>query len=619
MPYVCRTMKSGFAASLLAAAFLLFPAAGNAQEQPVWRHGTSSIGELKYKQGFARFDYVNPDAPKGGELHLSENGTFDTFNPILSKGEAASGVASLVFDTLMKSAEDEITTTYGLLAEAVSYPDDISSATFRLRPEAKWADGKPVTPEDVVFSFEKVKEHNPLLSNYYRHVVSAEKTGERDVTFRFDEKNNHELPNILGQFPILPKHWWEGVDDKGNKRDISRTTLEPVMGSGPYRIASFQAGGSIRFERRDDYWGKNLNVNVGQYNFGVISYAFFSDRNVEFEAFRAGNVDFYRDPSASHWATAYDFPAMKDGRVVREEIENPLRAAGIMQAFVPNMRREKFQDQRVREALNYAFDFEDLNKNLAYNTFQRVDSYFWNTELASSKLPEGREKAILEELKDKVPPEVFTTPYTNPVNGEPQKVRDNLRKALALFKEAGYELKGTRLVNTKTGEPFTFELLLSNPSFERTVTPFINSVKKIGIDARIRTVDDSQYTNRVRSFDYDMIYGIWAQTLVPGNEQIDYWGSASVNQQGSRNYAGISDPAIDELIRRIIFAPNREELVATTRALDRVLLAHHYVVPLFYSKNVRVAYWKQLVRPQELPYYGIGFPDAWWSKNASPK
>ncbi|NUS67560.1 MAG: ABC transporter substrate-binding protein, partial [Ensifer adhaerens] len=454
MPNFCRTVKPGLAASLLTAAFLLFPPAGSAQEQPVWRHGTSSIGELKYKPDFARFDYVNPDAPKGGELRLSESGTFDTFNPILSKGEAASGVTSLVFDTLMKSAEDEITTAYGLLAEGVSYPDDISSATFRLRAEAKWADGKPVTPEDVVFSFEKVKEHNPLLSNYYRHVVSAEKTGDRDVTFRFDEKNNHEMPNILGQFPIVPKHWWEGEDDKGNKRDISRTTLEPVMGSGPYKIASFQAGGSIRFERRDDYWGKNLNVNVGQYNFGVISYAFFSDRNVQFEAFRAGNVDFYQDNSASHWATAYDFPAMKDGRVIREEIENPLRAAGIMQAFVPNMRRDKFKDQRVREALNYAFDFEDLNRNLAYNAFTRVDSYFWGTELASKALPDGREKAILEELKDKIPPEVFTTPYTNPVNGDPQKVRDNLRKALALFKEAGYELKGNRLVNVKSGEPF---------------------------------------------------------------------------------------------------------------------------------------------------------------------
>ncbi len=583
---------------------------------PVWRTGISTIGELKHPDGFAHFDYVNPEAPKGGELKLSETGTFDTFNPILAKGEAAAGVTTLVFDTLLKSAEDEITAAYGLLAEGVSYPDDISSATFRLRAEAKWADGQPVTPEDVVYSFDMVKEHNPLFANYYRHVVSAEKTDERDVTFRFDEKNNHELPNILGQFPIIPKHWWEGTDAKGNKRDIARTTLEPVMGSGPYRIASFQAGGSIRFELRDDYWGKDLNVNVGQNNFRTITYTFFGDRNVEFEAFRAGNVDFYQDNSASHWATAYDFPAMQDGRVVREQIENPRRATGVMQAFVPNLRREQFKDQRVREALNYAFDFEDLNRNLAHNAYQRVDSYFWGTELASSGLPEGREKEILEELKDKVPAEVFTTPYTNPINGDPKKVRENLRKALTLFKEAGYELKGNRLVETKTGKPFGFEILLSNPSFERTVTPFVNSVKKIGIDARIRTVDASQYTNRVRSFDYDMIYGIWAQSLVPGNEQSDYWGSSSVGQEGSKNYAGIADPAIDALIKKIVFAPNRDELVATTRALDRVLLAHHYVIPLFYSKTVNIAYWNQLARPQELPYYGLGFPDVWWSKSA---
>lgn len=583
----------------------------------VWRNGISTIGELKHPNGFERFDYVNPDAPKGGELKLSETGTYDTFNLILSKGEAATGVGSLVFDTLLKSAEDEITASYGLLAEGVSYPDDFSSATFRLRAEAKWADGQPVTPEDVVYSFEKLKEHNPLYANYYRHVISAEKTGDRDITFRFDEKNNRELPNILGQFPVIPKHWWEGTDAKGNKRDISRTTLEPVMGSGPYKIGAFQAGASIRFERRDDYWGKDLNVNVGQNNFDTISYTFFGDRTVEFEAFRTGNVQFYQDNSASHWATSYDFPAAKDGRVVREEIENPLRATGIMQAFVPNLRRDKFKDQKVREALNYAFDFEDLNRSLAYNAFQRVDSYFWGTELASSGLPEGREKEILEELKDKVPPEVFTTPYTNPVNGDPQKVRANLRKALDLFKEAGYELKDRKLVNVKTGEPFGFEILLSNPSFERTVTPFVNSVKKIGIDARIRTVDASQYTNRTRSFDYDMIYGIWAQSLVPGNEQSDYWGSASANQQGSKNYAGISDPAIDELIRRIIFAPNRDELVATAHALDRVLLAHHYVVPLFYAKAQRIAYWNNLVRPAELPYYGLGFPNVWWSKTAA--
>ncbi|MCR6500538.1 extracellular solute-binding protein [Shinella sp. CPCC 101442] len=613
-------MQAAFGRILVTAALSLALTTGVVAQEtasPVWRSGISTIGELKRPNGFERFDYVNPDAPKGGELKLSETGTYDTFNLILSKGEAATGVGSLVFDTLLKSAEDEITASYGLLAEGVSYPDDFSSASFRLRTEAKWADGKPVTPEDVIFSFEKLKEHNPLYANYYRHVISAEKTGERDITFRFDEKNNRELPNILGQFPVIPKHWWEGTDDKGNKRDISRTTLEPVMGSGPYKIGAFQAGASIRFERRDDYWGKDLNVNVGQNNFGTISYTFFGDRTVEFEAFRTGNVQFYQDNSASHWATSYDFPAANDGRVVREEIENPLRATGIMQAFVPNLRRDKFKDQKVREALNYAFDFEDLNRSLAYNAFQRVDSYFWGTELASSGLPEGREKEILEELKDKIPPEVFTTPYTNPVNGDPQKVRGNLRKALELFKEAGYELKDRKLVNVKTGEPFGFEILLSNPSFERTVTPFVNSVKKIGIDARIRTVDASQYTNRTRSFDYDMIYGIWAQTLVPGNEQSDYWGSASADQQGSKNYAGISDPAIDELIRRIIFAPNREELIATTHALDRVLLAHHYVVPLFYAKAQRIAYWNELARPQELPYYGLGFPQVWWSKNAA--
>jgi microcin C transport system substrate-binding protein len=615
-------MQAAFGKIVFTTALALSLAAATgakAQEttEPVWRTGISTIGELKRPNGFERFDYVNPDAPKGGELKLSETGTYDTFNPILSKGEPATAVTTLVFDTLLKSADDEITASYGLIAEAVSYPDDIAYATFRLRPEATWADGQPVTPDDVIFSFNKSKEHNPLLANYYRHVVSAEKTGERDVTFRFDEKNNRELPNILGQFPIVPKHWWEGTDAKGNKRDIGRTTLEPVMGSGPYKIASFQAGGSIRFELRDDYWGKNLNVNIGQNNFGAITYTFFGDRNVEFEAFRAGNSDFYRDNSSSHWMTAYDFPAVKDGRIIREEIENPLRAVGIMQAYVPNLRREKFKDQRVREALNYAYDFETLNRNLSFGRLNRIDSYFWGTELASSGLPQGREKEILEELKDKVPPAVFTTPYTNPVAGDPKKARENLRKAMTLFKEAGYELKNRKMTNIKTGEPFGIEILLSNPSQERTVLPYVKSLNDIGVDARIRTVDASQYTNRVRAFDYDMIYGIWAQSLVPGNEQSDYWGSASVNQQGSKNYAGIADPAIDELIRRIVFAPTRDELVATTHALDRVLLAHHYLVPMFYSKSQQVAYWNHLARPAELPYYGLGFPEVWWSKNAA--
>ncbi len=608
-------MRAGWKAGITAAficALALQPVTAWGEEPLVWRHGISAVATPKMPEGFDHFDYVNTDAPKGGALNLSDAGTFDSFNPVLAKGETAAGI-DLVFDTLLKSSEDEVTTSYGLLAEAVAWPADIAYAVFRLRPEAKWADGEPVTPEDVIFSFEMAKEHDPRMFLYYSHVTSAEKTGEREVTFRFDEKNNRELPSILGQFSIVPKHWWQGKDGKGNPRDISRTTLEPVMGSGPYRIAASSPGANIRYELRDDYWGKDLNVNRGLHNFRAINYTFYADFDVELEAFRAGNVDFRRESSASRWATAYDFPAVQDGRVKREEVENPLRATGIMQALVPNMRRDTFKDERVRRALNFAFDFEDLNRTLAYNAFKRVDSYFWGTELASSGLPQGRELEILEGMKDKVPAEVFTTPYTNPVAGDPQKARDNLRQAVELLKQAGWEMKGRRMVNAKTGQPMKIEILLSSPSFERTVLPFAKNLQKIGIDASLRTVDASQYTNRVRSFDYDMIYQVWAQSMDPGNEQADYWGSDAASRPGSRNYAGIADPAIDALIRMVIFAPNRDEQVAAIKAMDRVLLAHHYVVPLFYSANVRIAYWDRIAHGR-FPEYGLGFPSAWWAK-----
>ncbi|MDF1634266.1 extracellular solute-binding protein [Mycoplana sp. MJR14] len=595
-----------------AAASSLFASASAEETAPEWRIGISTVGDLKYRPGFAHFDYVNPKAPKGGTLRLSDAGTFDTFNPLLAKGEAAVGI-SLVFDTLMKSSEDEVTTSYGLLAEGVSYPDDISSATFRLRPEAKWADGQPVTPEDVIFSFEKVIEHNPLYTNYYQHVVSAEKSGERDVTFRFDEKNNRELPQILGQFPVVPKHWWEGKDAAGKQRDIARTTLEPVMGSGPYRIAAFSPGATITYELRDDYWGKDLNVNVGQNNFGRIEYSFFGDRNVEFEAFRAGNVDYWFENQASRWATGYDFPAVKDGRVKREEVPNRRRASGVMQAMVPNMRKEMFKDERVREALGYAFDFEELNKTIFFGQYQRVNSFFFGTELASSGLPEGKELEILNEYRDLLPPSVFTEPFENPVGGDPGRQRENLRKAVALLKDAGYVLKGNRMVKADSGHPLSFEILLSSPMLERVALPYANNLKRIGIDARLRTVDPSQYTNRTRDFDYDMTWHVWGQSLHPGNEQGDYWGSSSVSRVGSQNYAGIADPAVDALINRIIFAKDREELVAATRAMDRVLLHHHYVVPMYYRMTDPIAYWNRITRPAELPTYGLGFPDAWWS------
>jgi microcin C transport system substrate-binding protein len=602
-----------FATAFLAMSLLLAPSA-EAQEQTVWHHGLSLVDELKYPPGFKHFDYVNPEASKGGNLSLSQTGTFDTFNPLLVKGETAVGL-TLVFDTLMKSSDDEISTAYGLLAESVSFPDDISSATFRLRKEAKWADGKPVTPEDVVFSFEKGKELNPLYQSYYGHVVKAEKTGDQDVTFHFDEKNNRELPQILGQILIVPKHWWEGTGPDGKPRDITRTTLEPVMGSGPYRIASFSPGGRIRYERREDYWGASLNVNVGQNNFNTITYTFFGDRDVEFESFRAGDIDFWRENQARRWATGYDFPAAKAGRVKREEV--PLRATGVMQALVPNMRRKPFDDERVREALNYALDFEELNRTVFFNQYTRVDSYFFLTELASAGLPEGEELKILNEVKDLVPPEVFTTPYTNPVGGTPQKARDNLRKAIELLKEAGFELKGNRMVNTETGKPFSFEILLSSPALERVAVPYAQSLKLIGIDARVRTVDPSQYTNRERAFDYDMTWAVWGQSLSPGNEQADYWGSKAATREGSRNYAGIADPGVDALIQRVIFAKDRDTLVAATKALDRVLLAHHYVVPLYYPRTTNIAYWDTVSRPAELPKYGLGFPDAWWSKSAA--
>lgn len=587
-----------------------------ARSEETLRHGVSLTGELRYPAGFAHFDYVNPSAPKGGELKLAATGTYDTFNPILEKGEAAPGL-SLVFDTLMKEAEDEVSTSYGLLAEGVSYPEDVSSATFRLRAEARWADGKPVIPDDVIFSFEKSKELNPLYMSYYRHVVAVEKTGERDVTFRFDEKNNKELPMILGQFQILPKHWWEGTGPDGKPRDINRTTLEPVLGSGPYRIAEFKAGATIRYELRDDYWGKDLPVNVGQNNFRSIGYTMFGDLDVQFEAFRSGNTDYWVETKAARWATGFDFPAAKDGRVKREELPNPYRAAGIMQALVPNMRREIFKDRRVREALNYAFDFEELNRTVFYGAYKRVDSFFFGTELASRGLPEGRELEILNAVKDKVPAEVFTTPFANPVGGTPQAQRDNLRKAVALLKEAGYEIRGGRMVNAATGAPLSFEILLSNPMLEIVAVPYSEVLRKIGIDARVRTVDDSQYANRARSFDYDMTWVVWGQTLNPGNEQRDFWSSSSKDREGSRNYAGIADPAVDALIEKVIFAGNRDELLAATRALDRVLLANDYVVPLYYGGVARIAYWNKFDRPAELPTYSTGFPTIWWSKTAA--
>lgn len=607
-----KRSRFGKGMEFAALCLLLVAGAAHAEDLP-FRGATSSSGTPRYADGFAHFDYVNPEAPKAGEVSMAVVGTFDTFNPVLAKGDAATGI-SLVFDTLMKPSSDEVTTSYGLLAEGVAVPEDVSYATFRLRKEATWADGTPVTPDDVIFSFDKGKELNPQLSFYYAHVMSAEKTGERDVTFRFDEKNNRELPDILGQLTIVPKHWWEGKDDKGNPRDIAKTTLEPVMGSGPYRIASFQPGASIRYELRDDYWGKDINVNVGQNNFRTFIYTYFGDLDVAFEAFRSGELNFWSENSAKRWATGYAFPAVKDGKVKREMLDNSYRASGVMVGFIPNQRRALFKDPKVREALNYAFDFEELNRTTFFSQYQRVNSFFYGSSLASSGLPEGRERDILNEIKDKLPPSVFTEPYRNPVGGKPDLFRNNMKTAIGLMKQAGYEIRGGKMVKIDTGEQAKLEILLDNNTLERVALPFAQNLKKIGLDATVRVVDEAQYTNRVRSFDYDMIYNGWGQTLHPGNEQSEYWGSKAAIREGSKNYAGISDPAIDVLIKKVIFAPSQDELAAATKALDRVLLAGHHVVPTYTLRASRIAYWDRFERPAALPAYSIGFPDVWWAK-----
>jgi microcin C transport system substrate-binding protein len=526
------------------------------------------------------------------------------------KGTLAAAITE-VYDTLMVPALDEVSTEYGLLAEAVTHPADFSYVIYRLRPEAKWHDGKPVTPEDVIFSLDAFKTNSPMFSGYYRHVVKAEKTGEREITFRFDGPGNRELPQIVGQLTVLPKHWWEATDASGKKRDVAATTLEPPLGCGAYRIKDFVPGRTIAYERVKDYWGRDLNVNIGRDNFDELRYEYFRDSTVALEAFKGDVIDWRTENSAKNWATAYDFPAVKDKRVVLEEFPN--RASGRMQGFVLNTRRAKFQDPRVRLALNYAFDFEEMNKQLFYGQYQRINSYFEGTELACSGLPQGQELEILETVRDKVPPEVFTKPFKNPVGGTPENVRANLREAMRLLKEGGYEVRNQKMVNAKTGEPFSIEFLTYDPSSERFILFYQPSLERLGITVSIRTVDEAQYVNRERNWDYDSTTEVWGQSLSPGNEQRDYWGSAAADRIGSRNYAGIKNPAVDALIERIIFAKDRAELVATTRALDRVLLWNHYVVPQFTYNKTRAARWDRFSRPEKLPEYGAAaFPTVWW-------
>ena len=619
MPFTRRVLLQGSAA-LAAVPFahriagqpLTAPAQAEAAAASAWRHGLSLFNSVKYPEGFKHFDYVNPAAPKGGTVRLSTIGTFDSFNVVVSgvKGSIA-GAVGLIYQSLTTPSLDEVSTEYGLLAEAVRYPEDYSSVTYRLRAEARWHDGKPVTPEDVIYSLDVFKQYHPQYAAYYRHVVKAEKTGEREVTFTFDAPGNRELPQIVGQLTVLPKHWWEGTNASGAKRDVSATTLEPPLGSAAYRIKSFEPGRSVTLERVKDFWGADLNVSIGSSNFDEIRYEYFRDATVSLEAFKADQIDWRTENSAKNWATAYQFPAVNDKRVVLEEFAN--RSYGIMQAFALNTRRPQFADARVRRALNFAFDFEEMNKQIFFNQYQRISSYFHGTELASSGLPQGRELEILEAVRAEVPPEVFTTPYTNPVGGNPEAVRNNLREALRMLKEAGYEVRDRKLVEAKSGRPFTAELLVEDPSMERIMLFFKPSLERLGIAVSVRTIDPTQYENRLRNWDFDIIVANWPESLSPGNEQREYWGSHAADIAGSRNLIGIKNPAIDKLIERVIFTKDRDDLVAATRALDRVLLWNHYVVPQFTYPFQRTARWDRFGRPETMPKYAqAAFPTVWW-------
>jgi microcin C transport system substrate-binding protein len=582
-----------------------------AQEKK-WRHGISLFGELKYPTGFKQFDYVNAKAPKGGTVRQIALGTFDNFNSVVAgvKGSLAAGT-DLTLESLAVASLDEVSTEYGLLAEAVSYPEDYSSATYRLRAEAKWHDGTPVTPDDVIFSFDAWKKNSPQQSSYYRHVVKVEKTGDREVTFAFDGPGNRELPQIIGQLTVLSKAWWEGTDSSGKKRDVGSTTLEPPLGSGPYRVKDFAAGRNIVYERVKNHWGSAVNVNIGTNNFDELHFEYFRDTTVALEAFKANTVDWRTENSAKNWATAYDFPAVSDKRVLLEEF--PIRSIGMMQAFAFNIRREKLADPRVRLAFNYVFDFEEMNKQIFFGQYHRITSFFEGTELASSGLPSGKELELLETVRDKVPPEVFKKPYSNPVNGSPEALRNNLREALRLFKEAGYEVRDQQLVNSKTGEPFAVEFLAEDPTFERVFLFYKPSLDRLGMTVTVRTVDEAQYENRLRSWDFDIITSAWGESLSPGNEQRGYWGSQAADQPGSFNLIGIKNPAVDAMIEQIVFAKNRADLEAATRALDRILLSNHYVVPQWTYGKVRTARWDRFGHPETMPKYGrAAFPTVWW-------
>jgi microcin C transport system substrate-binding protein len=560
-------------------------------------HGLSVFGDLKYPADFQHFDYVNPDAPKGGRLAMigtASRITFDSFNNFILKGDAAQGLEYL-FDTLMTRANDEPDAVYGLIANSAEVATDRMSVTFHLRPEAKFADGSPVTADDVVFSFSSLKEKGkPEFSLALRDVVKAEAIDAQTVRYTFQGTLIRDLPLVVAELPVLSKTYY-------SKRPFEETSLDRPLGSGPYEIGDYKTGTSVTFKRRPDYWAKDLPVNRGRFNFDELRYEYYRDRTLELEGLKAATFDLREEFTSLDWATSYDIPSVKDGRLIRLVLpdERPSGAQG----FFINTRREQFQDVRVRAALDLAFDFEWSNKNLFFNLYQRTQSYFENSDMKAAGPPSPEEAKLLEPFRDKLPPEVFGEPYSAPVTDSSGRNRDNLRRASELLTAAGYG-PGGKVLNV--------EILNFESGFERIILPYIENLKRIGINASLRNVDPAQYERRMKSFDFDVSIERYTLRLTPGVELKSFWGSGAAAMDGSFNLSGIKDPTVDALIDKVTQARSRADLLTATRAIDRVLRASHYWVPHWYKASHNIAYWNKFSRPAVQPKYDPGVIDTWW-------
>lgn len=574
------------------------------------QHAIAMHSEPKYGPDFIHFDYVNPDAPRGGTLRLSGGETFDSFNPYIPKGVAADGIG-LTSMTLMEKSADEPFSLYGAIAKSIDTPEDRSWVIFNMRETVLWHDGEPVTANDVVWSFETLTtKGNPFYRAYFANVKDVTALSDYSVKFTFDMANNRELPLIVGDMPILPEHYWTA---EGN--DFTATTMTPPPGNGPYKVGKVTPGRSIEYIRVEDWWGDDVPAFAGRYNFDRIVYEYYRDQNVSLEAFFAGNFDLRKEYTAKLWATGYDAQPVKDGRIIKQTIKNKLPQG--MQAFTMNIRRPVFQDIAVRKAMNYAFDFEWSNKQFAYDAYTRSCSYFENSDMAATGLPSAAELEILEPYKDQLPASVFTDAFKCPKTDGSGNNRANLRTAIKLLDDAGYKMGEDKIrINPKTGEKLEIEFLVSNinGAFERWFQPYKQNLARIGIKADIRIVDASQYVNRILAFDYDLIVGSWGQSNSPGNEQREYWGSEKADATGSRNYIGIKDPVVDALIDMIVKAPTRDDLVIRTRALDRVLLSGWYIIPNWHIPAWRVAHWDKFGKPAQQAPYALGAIDTWWIK-----